>query len=110
MAVAAAGEKMTELWHDLRPKLIDGTTISLPDTPKNQRAYPQSSRQKPGCGFPLMKLVGVFSLASGVLLDYAKGNKHHSGNAPGWFEEAPLALMEQIGPFRRSRLRIRSHF
>ena len=78
MAVAAAGEKMTELWHDLRPKVIDGTTLSLPDTAKNQRAYPQSSSQKPGCGFPLMKLVGVFSLASGVLLDYAKGNKHQS--------------------------------
>ena len=78
VAVAAAGEKMAELWHDLRPKLIDGTTVSLPDTQKNQRAYPQSRSQKPGCGFPLMKLVGVFSLTTGVLLDYAKGNKHQS--------------------------------
>jgi|SRR5438105_1371216 len=78
VAVAGAGEKLAQLWHDLRPKLIDGTTISLPDTEKNQRAYPQSRSQKPGCGFPLMKLVGVFSLATGVLLDYAKGNKHQS--------------------------------
>jgi hypothetical protein len=78
VAVAAAGEKMAHLWHGLRPKLIDGTTVSLPDTRKNQRAYPQSRSQKPGCGFPLMKLVGVFSLATGVLLDYAKGNKHQS--------------------------------
>lgn len=78
VAVAAAGEKNTELWHGLRPKVIDGTTVSLPDTPKNQRAYPQSRSQQPGCGFPLMKLVGVFSLASGVLLDYAKGNKHQA--------------------------------
>ena len=76
VAVAAAGEKTAQLWHELRPKLIDGTTVSLPDTQKNQQAYPQSSSQKPGCGFPLMKLVGVFSLATGVLLDYAKGNKH----------------------------------
>jgi len=50
--------------------------VSLPDTPKNQRAYPQSRSQKPGCGFPLLKLVGLFSLSSGVLLDYVKGNKH----------------------------------
>lgn len=63
-------------WLGLHPKLIDGTTLCAPDTAKNQRAYPQSRSQKPGCGFPLLKLVGVFSLASGVLLDYAKGNKH----------------------------------
>src|SRR2546426_260192 len=55
-AVAAAGEKHAQPWQALRPKLIDGTTVSLPDTPKNQRAYPQSRSQKPGCGFPLMKL------------------------------------------------------
>jgi len=78
VAVAATGEKAAPLWHGLRPKVIDGTTLSLPDTQKNQRAYPQSRSQKPGCGFPLMKLVGVFSLATGVLLGYAKGNKHQS--------------------------------
>jgi hypothetical protein len=60
----------------LRVKVIDGTGVSMPDTPKNQRAYPQSAEQKPGCGFPWMKLVGVFSLGTGVLLDYARGNKH----------------------------------
>lgn len=76
VAVAAAGQKTAALWHDLRPKVIDATTLGLPDTPKNQRAYPQSGSQKPGCGFPLLRLVGVFSLATGVLLDYAKGNKH----------------------------------
>jgi len=64
VAVAAAGEKHAPLWR------------GLPDTPKNQRAYPQSGNQKPGCGFPLLRLVGVFSLATGALLDYAKGNKH----------------------------------
>lgn len=63
-------------WLGLHPKVIDGTTVTAPDTAKNQRAYPQSRSQKPGCGFPLLKLVGVFSLASGVLLDYVKGNKH----------------------------------
>ena len=56
--------------------MIDGTSTSLPDTVKNQRAYPQLGGQQPGCGFPLLKLVGVFSLASGALLAYAKGTKH----------------------------------
>ena len=76
VGVAAAGQKMAGLWHGLRPKVIDGTTVSAPDTRKNQRAYPQSRSQKPGCGFPLIRLVGVFSLSTGVLLDYVKGNKH----------------------------------
>jgi hypothetical protein len=76
LAIAAAGGKGAELWHDLRPKLVDATTLSLPDTSKNQQAYPQSRAQKPGCGFPLMKLVGLFSLSTGMLLSYAKGNKH----------------------------------
>lgn len=75
-AVAARALQAEELWLGLRVKVIDGTGLSMPDTRKNQRAYPQSSEQKPGCGFPWMKLVGVFSLGSGVLLDYARGNKH----------------------------------
>ncbi len=73
---AAHAEKAAQLWRGLRVKVIDGTSTSLPDTPQNQRVYPQPGGQKPGCGFPLLKLVGVFSLASGALLDYAQGNKH----------------------------------
>jgi hypothetical protein len=48
----------------------------MPDTLKNQKEYPQPSSQKPGCGFPLLRLVGLFSLASGALLHFAKGNLH----------------------------------
>jgi hypothetical protein len=75
-AVAAQAGKAAQLWKGFVIKGIDGTGISMPDTPENQRAYPQSRGQKRGCGFPLMKVVGVFSLATGALLDYAKGNKH----------------------------------
>jgi hypothetical protein len=82
VAVAAHADRLLphaqQRWYGLCPKVIDGTGVSLPDTTKNQRAYPQSRSQKPGCGFPLMKLVGLFSLSSGVLLAYAKGNKHQS--------------------------------
>jgi len=75
-AAAARAEKAGQLWKGFCVKVIDGTGIGMPDTPKNQRAYPQSREQKPGCGFPFMKVVGVFSLTTGALLDYAKGNKH----------------------------------
>jgi len=68
-AAAAHAEKAAQLWHGWRVKVIDGTSTSLPDTAQNQRAYPQPGGQQPGCGFPLLKIVGVFSLASGALLD-----------------------------------------
>ena len=51
--------------------MVDGTGISLPDTPANQKAYPQPSSQKPGVGFPLLRLVVLFSLAVGTALDAA---------------------------------------
>jgi hypothetical protein len=75
-AAASHAEKARQLWYGLWVKVLDGTSTSLADTPKNQRSYPQPGAQQPGCGFPLLKLVGVFSLATGALLDYAKGNKH----------------------------------
>jgi IS4 transposase len=75
-AAAAQAEQARRLWRGFCVKVVDGTSTSLPDTARNQRAYPQSGTQQPGCGFPLLKLVGVFSLATGALLDYAKGNKH----------------------------------
>ncbi|MGC1479974.1 MAG: IS4 family transposase [Chthoniobacterales bacterium] len=57
-------------------KIIDGTSLSMPDTPENQAIWPQPSSQKPGCGFPLMKLTGLFSLSSGALIDHATSNEH----------------------------------
>ena len=57
-------------------KIVDGTMLSMPDPPENQAVWPQSSGQQPGLGFPTMKLVGLFSLASGALLASATGNRH----------------------------------
>lgn len=57
-------------------KVVDGSTTQLPDTPKNQREYPQPSTQKKDCGFPVMKLAVLFSLASGAILHVATGNLH----------------------------------
>jgi hypothetical protein len=52
-------------------KVLDGTCFNLPDTAANRQLYPPSSDQKPGCGFPLVRLVGVFCLKTGVLLEQA---------------------------------------
>jgi hypothetical protein len=61
------------LWHGRRVSLIDGTTVSMPDTPKNQAAFPQSKAQGIGLGFPLARLVAMISLATGVVRDLALG-------------------------------------
>ena len=63
------------LWHGRHVKVVDGTGVSMPDTPENQALYPQSSSQKRGCGFPMMKLVALFSLGTGVMTGLAKGAK-----------------------------------
>jgi len=62
-------------------KIVDGTGISMPDTPENQAVWPQPQGQKPGCGFPVLKLLGLFSLASGALLESVTDRQNvHDGN------------------------------
>jgi hypothetical protein len=63
------------LWHGRRVKVIDGTGASMPDTAENQEVWPQPGSQQPGCGFPVVKLVGLFSHASGALLHVATGHR-----------------------------------
>jgi hypothetical protein len=58
-------------------KVADGSTTQLPDTAANQKRYPQPAAQKPGCGFPVLKFVVLFSLASGALRNILMGNLHH---------------------------------
>jgi Transposase DDE domain len=65
-----------QLWCGRSVKVIDGTGVSMPDTPQNQKAFPQPANQKKGCGFPVAKLVGCFCLASGALLQWAEGTQH----------------------------------
>jgi hypothetical protein len=60
-------------WRGRAVRLVDGTTLSLPDTPANQSAYPQSRTQKSGLGFPLCRLVAIMCLGSGALLNAAIG-------------------------------------
>ncbi len=58
-------------WKGRRAVLADGTTILLPDTPANQAAYPQMASQKPGLGFPIVRLVVLLGLATAALLGAA---------------------------------------
>jgi hypothetical protein len=59
-------------------KVADCSTTQLPDTQKNQERYPQPSSQKPGCGFPLIKFLVLFSLSSGAILRGAMAHwKNH---------------------------------
>lgn len=54
-------------------KLADGTTFSMPDTPENQAAYPQAKTQKPGVGFPIVRVLALLSLGTAAVLDFAIG-------------------------------------
>jgi hypothetical protein len=64
-----AGEK--GLWYGRRVEIVDGTSASMPDTPANQNEWPQPSSQKEGCGFPVVRLVALSSLATGAILRIA---------------------------------------
>ena len=63
-------QKVTEeyLWCGRNVKVIDGSTVSMPDTQENQKEYPQPSTQKPGCGFPIAKIGVIFSLVTGAVV------------------------------------------
>jgi hypothetical protein len=64
------------LWHGRQVKLVDGSSVSMPDTPKNQKAYPKPEHLPEGVGFPLMRLLVIFTLSVGTVLDAAMGRFH----------------------------------
>jgi len=55
-------------WHGHRTFLVDGSGCSMPDMPALQDALGQSTEQRPGCGFPVAHLLGLFHAGTGVLL------------------------------------------
>src|SRR5262245_53517732 len=63
-----AKAKQRWLWKGRRVYLFDGTTVTMPDTRENQKAYPQVYNQKPGLGFPIARLGAVISLACGAVI------------------------------------------
>lgn len=71
----AIEEKAPDHWLWLGHRVItaDGTTINMADTLENQAEYPQQRGQAPGCGYPIMRCVVMFALATGVVLETAMG-------------------------------------
>ena len=55
-------------WHGHRTFLVDGSGCSMPDTPAFQAAFGQPTEQRPGCGFPVARLLGLFHAGTGMLL------------------------------------------
>jgi hypothetical protein len=86
------GVAQAQRWCGHRVKVLDATTLTALDTPANQQPFPQHPDQAPGCGFPLLRLVGLFCLASGALLGWATGDY--------WQSEMALAttLWEWLAP------------
>jgi len=74
----SVGQRLEDLscknwkWRGRPVKLLDGTTVSMPDTQANQAAYPQSGEQQAGLGFPLA-MVALVSLSTGAVLRWASG-------------------------------------
>jgi hypothetical protein len=56
-------------WNGRSVYIADGATVSMPDTPENQKAYPQPPNQQPGLGFPLARIMALLSLATGACQD-----------------------------------------
>jgi hypothetical protein len=80
-------------WQGRRVLLADGAELSMPDTPANQQAYPQLRNQKPGLGFPRLRLVVLLAFATASLLGAALGPCKGKGSGE---TELFRALLEQV--------------
>ena len=88
-ATARYERRIKLVMENRRVCIFDGATVSMPDTPENQQAYPQPPQQKPGLGFPLMRIAVVFSLACGAVLDV--GMCRYAGKG-----QSELGLLRQM--------------
>lgn len=73
-SVLLAEEKRTTPFKR-RVIVVDGTGVTAADTPKNQAIWPQQKQQKPGCGFPSLRICACFSLETGGMMSFKEGNK-----------------------------------
>jgi hypothetical protein len=68
-------------WRGRRVLLADGCALTAADTAANQKAYPQPGSQKPGLGFPMIRLVVLLTFATAGLVGAAWGP--HQGKESG---------------------------
>ena len=81
-------------------RVIDGTGISMPDSPDNRKKWPYAANQKPGCGFPAIKLVGLFCLRTGRLIKFAFAGWKQSEltlarQLAGWMKKGEVVLADR---------------
>lgn len=98
--VLRRGMRPSDLWHGLVLKAFDGTSVKLMDTAANQARYPQPSSQKPGCGFPVMGVVGLLNISHGGWEGFTTGDyKLHDARAAqsllGHVERGDLILADR---------------
>lgn len=82
------------LWKGKRVYAFDGSTVMMPDTPKNQADYPQNVTQKPGIGFPIARIAAIFSLSCGAIVDL--GISRYAGKG-----QSELGILRRMGSFFR---------
>ena len=75
-----------DLWFERRVRVLDGTCVTAADTQENQEVFPQSSSQKPGCGFPVARILACFCLATGMITHWLTGH---------WYQHE-LSLLPQL--------------
>jgi Transposase DDE domain len=96
--------KPSWLFHGRSVKIADGSSVVMPDTARNQAAYPQPNTQAPGLGFPIARILVIFSLAVGTVLEAAVGP--YQGK-----ETSELALLRQvIGQFQSGDIALADRF
>jgi hypothetical protein len=59
------------LWCGRRVRVVDGSTLMIPETPKNCCEYPLQVGQPRGGSYPLVRILVVFSLAVETVLEAA---------------------------------------
>ena len=60
-----------DTWRGHRTWLIDGSSVSMPDTPALQAEFGQPESQAKGCGFPVAKILALFHAGTGLLFEVA---------------------------------------
>ena len=92
------------LFHGRPVKILDGSTVLMPDTAANQAAYARQRSQAPGLGFPIARILVVFSLAVGTVLEAAVGP--HQGKPT-----SELALLRRaLAEFQSGALALADRF
>ncbi len=93
-------------WQGRRVRVVDGTSVTMPDTEENQSVYPQQGGQKPGLGFPICRMLAVTDLYSGAVLGLNYGRFMGKGSdeqsllrtLSGLFESGDIVLGDAFFP------------